>query len=81
MTGRPDMPSPVDLWQQAGGGTDAFSRDEYRRLLLEHGLVVPGRPEPLPCGWTPGGHGEAPEHRAARQRTDAEQAAIEEAAR
>lgn len=47
-------PSPVDLWRQAGGGTPEYSADEYRRLMVEHGLLVPGPAEPLPCGWTPG---------------------------
>lgn len=49
------MTSAFDLWQQAGGGTTSFDRAEYRRLLLEHGLVrelEPGETaEPLPCGW------------------------------
>lgn len=48
-------PSAVDLWRQAGGGTNAYSAEEYRRLMLEHGLLVPLAPgevaEPLPCGW------------------------------
>lgn len=43
-------PSPVDLYRQAGG-----DRAEYRRLLMEHGLIIPPAPgeaaEPLPCGW------------------------------
>lgn len=43
-------PSPYELWQQANG-----DRDEYRRLLLEHGHLIPlkpgEKPEPLPCGW------------------------------
>lgn len=43
-------PSPGELWQQAEG-----DRDEYRRLLWEHGLLVarqPGDKSPLlPCGW------------------------------
>ena len=69
MSNRPGMPSPAALWQQAGGNPD-----RYRELLVEHGHLVPGKQEPLPCGWTPG---EAPEHRAARQRTDEEQAALE----
>lgn len=38
--------SPFELWHQAGG--DAV---EYRRLMREHGHLVPGAPEPLPCGW------------------------------
>jgi hypothetical protein len=48
-------PSPYDLWKQAGGETDAFDKAEYRRLLVEHGHLVPLAPgemaPPLPCGW------------------------------
>jgi YspA, cpYpsA-related SLOG family len=40
------QPSPFELWQQAGGNPE-----EYRRLMREHGHLVPGKPEPLPCGW------------------------------
>jgi hypothetical protein len=39
-------PSPFELWQQAGGDAE-----EYRRLMREHGHLVPGMPQPLPCGW------------------------------
>ncbi len=39
-------PSPHELWQQAGGNPV-----EYGRLMREHGHLVPGTPEPLPCGW------------------------------
>lgn len=50
-----DKPGPYELWRQAGGETDAFSREEYRRLLVEHGYLVPLAPgekaTPLPCGW------------------------------
>lgn len=70
MTNRPDMPSPAELWQQAGG-----DRDEYRRLLRERGHLVDGPPEPLPCGWTPGGKAEEPHHAAARQPTREEREA------
>lgn len=48
-------PSAYDLWKQAGGGTPEFSRERYRELMLEHGLLIPlkpgEKPEPLPCGW------------------------------
>lgn len=54
MSNRPNMPSPAELWQQAGGGTATFNRSEYRELLREHGHLIDGPPEPLPCGWTPG---------------------------
>lgn len=46
---RPGDPSVVDLWKQARG-----DGGEYRRLLREHGMLVDGPAEPLPCGWTPG---------------------------
>lgn len=39
-------PSVVDLWHQAGG-----DREEYRRLMIEHGYLIEGPAEPLPCGW------------------------------
>jgi len=43
-------PSPGELWAQAGG-----DRARYRALMLEHGWLVPLKPdekrEPLPCGW------------------------------
>ena len=38
-------PSPVELWYQAGEDPE-----EYRRLMREAGHLVPGKPEPLPCG-------------------------------
>lgn len=48
-------PSPEELWRQAGGGTEQFSGERYRELMIEHGLLVPLQPgekaEPLPCGW------------------------------
>ena len=47
-------PSPYELWKQAGGETDAFDRDRYRALLIEHGHMIPLAPgekaEPLPSG-------------------------------
>ncbi len=50
-----NVPSPYDLWKQAGGETDDYSRDEYRRLMFEHGHLQPLAPgehaKPLPCGW------------------------------
>lgn len=72
-------PSAYALWKQAGGETDRFDRDEYRRLMVEHGLLIPLEPnekaEPLPCGWphhTPDmTHGEATEERAERIRRQA----------
>ena len=44
--GEAGRPSPCELWYQAG--EDA---EEYRRLMREHGHLVPGTPQPLPCGW------------------------------
>jgi hypothetical protein len=46
MAERPGARRPFELWQQAGGDAE-----EYRRLMREHGHLVPGEPEPLPCGW------------------------------
>ncbi|GAA0970010.1 hypothetical protein GCM10009555_018170 [Acrocarpospora macrocephala] len=45
MTSRP---SPNELYEQAGGDPD-----RYRALMIEHGHLIPGKSEPLPCGWTP----------------------------
>ena len=39
-----DRPSPHELWHQAGG-----DEERYRRLLEEHGHVVPVEPCPV-CG-------------------------------
>lgn len=43
-------PTPSELWQQSGE-----NGDEYRRLMREHGHMVPLKPgetaQPLPCGW------------------------------
>lgn len=48
-------PTPEELWREAGGGTAAYSRERYRELLLEHGMLQPLKPgekrKPLPCGW------------------------------
>lgn len=55
MSGSNDRPSAHGLWKQAGGGTPDYDQAEYRRLAIEHGLIVPLKPgekaEPLPCGW------------------------------
>jgi hypothetical protein len=69
--------SPAELWQQASGNPE-----EYRRLMRDHGHLVPGVPESLPCGWPrkPGGVTEtavdAPPYRilvtASRSWTDAD---------
>jgi hypothetical protein len=43
---------PAELWREAGG-----DREEYKRLMIEHGWLVPRKPgeesKPLPCGWDP----------------------------
>jgi len=48
-------PSAYDLWVRAGGGTDAYDRAEYLRLMREAELIRDLQPgetrEPLPCGW------------------------------
>lgn len=52
-----EKPVPAELWQQACG-----DRDEYMRLMREHGHVItpgeagydPGAPKGLACGWEPG---------------------------
>jgi hypothetical protein len=45
-----DGPTLHELYKQASG-----DRDEYRRLMVEHGYLIPLNPgevaEPLPCGW------------------------------
>lgn len=49
-----DSPSPAQLWQQAGQehpDDPAAYRQRYRELMREHGLIVPGKAHPLPCGW------------------------------
>jgi hypothetical protein len=49
-----DRPPPFELWRQAGGGTPDYSRQEYRRLMVQHGHLIPGTPVPLACGWPDG---------------------------
>jgi hypothetical protein len=46
---------PLSLWRRADG-----DGERYRELMREHGLLVPGSPEPLPCGWMPGRPPEPP---------------------
>lgn len=63
VNGEPDpapKATPHELWEQAGGGTPAYSRDEYLRLLRQHGhLLKPGDEgyeqgvRSAPCGWKP----------------------------
>lgn len=49
-------PAPHALWQQAErehpDDIDAH-RARYRELMVEHGHLIPGKPKPLPCGWSP----------------------------
>lgn len=42
-----DNPSAYELWVQADG-----DRDRYRQMCRDHGLLIPGKPEPLPCDRT-----------------------------
>ena len=55
---QPAQPSPRELWLQSGGDTPQFSGERYRQLMIEHGLLIPLKPdekaEPLPCGWPHG---------------------------
>jgi hypothetical protein len=51
-------PSPMELWQQAGGGTPAYDRQRYLDLMRQYGhLLSPGddgyedASASLPCGW------------------------------
>jgi hypothetical protein len=55
MSSRPDGPSVMDLWRQSGGDSA-----KYRQLMLDHGMLVPGKPEALPCGWCPARDGDTP---------------------
>lgn len=41
-----DKPSPAELYERAGG-----DRERYIALMWEHGYLVEGPREPLPCGW------------------------------
>ncbi len=36
-----DRPGPYELWRQAGGGTPTYSAEEYHRLMVSHGHLVP----------------------------------------
>lgn len=42
----PARPSPERLWERAGG-----DRERYVALMKEHRYLIPGKSEPLPCGW------------------------------
>ncbi len=51
-------PSPLDLWRQAGGGTEHYDRQRYLDLMREHGMILAPGDEgcgeasaDLPCGW------------------------------
>lgn len=52
----PDL-TPAGLWRQAEREFPldvSERRRRYRALMVEHGLVVPGRGnEAFPCGWNP----------------------------
>jgi hypothetical protein len=50
-------PLPSELWEQARSEhpTDVDGRRRrYQELLREHGQLIAGKHEPLPCGWEPG---------------------------
>lgn len=56
----PRPPSAHDLWEKANREMrEVRSRDvawrqkRYHDLMVEHGLIIPGKPKPLPCGWSP----------------------------
>ena len=51
-------PSPVQLWREAGGGTDRYDPERYKALMRQRGhLLRPGDDgyeqgsRDLPCGW------------------------------
>lgn len=51
-----DRPSPGVLWMQANEehpNDDRARGGRYRELMREHGHLIPGKPSPLPCGWSP----------------------------
>jgi hypothetical protein len=65
----PDRPSLFSLWQQAGGGTDAYDPQRYRELAREHGHIMQPGDEGyeqgvrvLSCGW-PHSHDPDSQHR------------------
>lgn len=52
-------PEPAALWYAAQaeypGDDNADARvARYGELMREHGHIVPGTPQPLPCGWQGG---------------------------
>lgn len=51
-------PGPGLLWKQAESehpdDIDALRR-RYHDLMVEHGHLIPGKQEQLPCGWKPDG--------------------------
>ena len=51
------VPMPSELWDKARSeypvDVDARRR-RYQELLREHGHLIAGKHEPLPCGWEPG---------------------------
>lgn len=47
-------PTPAELWNQADSehpGDDDARVKRYRELMVEHGYLIPGEPQPLACGW------------------------------
>lgn len=58
-----ETPSPFELWKQALDEQYAEKRNadwreaRYHDLMVQHGLIVQGKREPLDCGWEPKSHG------------------------
>lgn len=53
-------PQPHELYAKAAAEYPDDERaraGRYRELMREAGLLIPGRPEPLPCGWPREGGG------------------------
>lgn len=47
--------APHELWKQSRDehpNDDAKARERYRALMVEHGHIISGKQEPLPCGWS-----------------------------
>lgn len=40
------QPTPVELYARAGG-----DKNRYHQLLIEHGLIPTGAPNPMDVGW------------------------------
>ena len=52
-----DSKSPAQLYavaEQCYPDDREARRHLYHGLMVQHGHLVEGEPEPLPCGWSPG---------------------------